>query len=146
MDIWELLYERARAEYRPTDVSPFVTAHHVACAIEAENGEIYTGFCIESCSGVINLCAERVAALNMYLSSGQTRSRRLIACCDKAPDDGEASGMPCGACREFLYQLDERNEDMEILRDLSTRKTVTLKELLPGWWGRKRYAEWRENN
>ena len=46
----------------------------------------------------------------------------------------------------FLYQLDERNEDMEILRDLSTRKTVTLKELLPGWWGRKRYAEWRENN
>ena len=146
MDIWELLYERAPAEDRPTDVSPFVTAHHVACAIEAENGEIYTGFCIESCSGVMNLCAERVAALNMYLSSGQTRIRRLIACRDKAPDDGEASGMPCGACREFLYQLDERNEDMEILRDLSTRKTVTLKELLPGWWGRKRYAEWRENN
>lgn len=30
------------------------------------------GFCIESCSGVMNLCAERVAALNMYVNSEQT--------------------------------------------------------------------------
>ena len=41
MDIWEKLYERAKAEYHPEDVSPFVMAHHVVCAIEAENGEIF---------------------------------------------------------------------------------------------------------
>ena len=47
MDIWERLYEAAAKEYHPEEVSPFVYAHHVVCALEADNGEIYTGFCIE---------------------------------------------------------------------------------------------------
>ena len=46
MDIWERMYEKAKEQYHPEDVSPFVYAHHVVCALEAENGEIYTGFCI----------------------------------------------------------------------------------------------------
>ena len=61
MDIWEKLYLAAKEQYHPEDVSPFIYAHHVVCALESENGEIYTGFCIESCSGVLDLCAERVA-------------------------------------------------------------------------------------
>ncbi|MBQ9534490.1 MAG: cytidine deaminase [Clostridia bacterium] len=140
MDIWERLYERARAEYRPQEVTPFIYAHHVVCALESENGEIFTGFCIESCSGVLNLCAERVAALNMYVNSGQTKIKRLIAFRD-APPSGGGSGMPCGACREFLYQLDEANESMEIMVDYEKRETVTLKELLPGWWGKEGRSE-----
>ena len=142
MDIWERLYEAARELYHPQDVSPFVYAHHVACALESENGDIYTGFCVESCSGVMNLCAERVAALNMYLQSGQTKIRRLLAFRD-APPSGGGSGMPCGACREFLMQLDEANEDTEILVDYANRQTVKLGELLPNWWGRERYEQAR---
>ena len=144
MDIWETLYEKARVLYHPEDVSPFVYAHHVVCALEAENGEIYTGFCVESCSGVMNLCAERVAALNMYVNSGQTKIKRLIAFRDRAPY-GDASGMPCGACREFLYQLNEENENMEIMVDFARRETVTLKALTPMWWGKERYAEAKSN-
>ena len=140
MDIWQELYEKAKAQYHPEEVSPFVYAHHVVCALEAENGEIYTGFCIESCSGVMNLCAERVAALNMYITSGQTKIKRLIAFRDEAPY-GEGSGTPCGACREFLYQLNEENEDMQIMVNYETRETVTLKTLMPLWWGKERYAE-----
>jgi len=140
VDIWEKLYEKAKAQYHPEEVSPFVYAHHVVCALEAENGEIYAGFCIESCSGVMNLCAERVAALNMYDSSGQTRVRRLIAFRDQPPY-GEGSGMPCGACREFFYQLNEENEQMEILVDYEKREIVTLKELMPKWWGKERYEQ-----
>ena len=79
MDIWERMYEKATEQYHPEEVTPFIYAHHVVCAVEAENGEIYTGFCIESCSGVMNLCAERVAAINMYSNSGQTQIRKLIA-------------------------------------------------------------------
>ena len=92
MDIWERLCEAAKPQYHPEDVTPFVYAHHVVCALESENGDIYTGFCIESCSGVMNLCAERVAALNMYVNSGQTVIRRLIAFRD-APPSGGGSGM-----------------------------------------------------
>ena len=140
MDIWEKLYLKAKEQYRPAVVSPFICAHHVVCALESENGEIFTGFCIESCSGVMNLCAERVAALNMYMSSGQTVIKRLIAFRDKAPY-GEGSGMPCGACREFLMQLSSENRNTEIMVDYDSRKTVRLGELVPKWWGEERYNE-----
>ena len=139
MDIWETLVEKAKKEYYPTEVSPFIDAHHVVCAIEAENGEIYTGFCIEGASGVIALCAERVAGLNMYIQSGQTVVKRLVAF-RKEPPKGNG-GMPCGACREFFMQLNAKNKDMEILTDFESRKAVTLESLLPGWWGWKRYNE-----
>ena len=129
MDIWEMLYEAAAKEYHPEEVSPFVYAHHVVCALEA-------------CSGVMNLCAERVAGLNMYMQSGQTKVRRMIAFRDRPPS-GKGSGMPCGACREFFYQLNEENEDMEILVDYAKRETVTLRELLPKWWGAERYEQAR---
>ncbi len=138
MDIWQTLYEKAKAQYRPENVSPFVYAHHVVCALESENGEIYTGFCIESCCGVMDLCAERVAGLNMYVNSGQTVVRRLIAFRDKAPDGG-GSGMPCGACREFFMQLSKRNRDMEIMVNFETRETIRLGDLMPNWWGDERY-------
>jgi len=140
VDIWEQLYERAKAHYHPEDVTPFIYAHHVVCALESENGEIFTGFCVESCSGVLSLCAERVAALNMYVNSGQKVIKRLIAFRDKAPYGG-GSGMPCGACREFLMQLSPKNRNMEILVDYKSRQTVTLGELMPNWWGDERYQE-----
>ena len=140
MDIRDTLYEQARAQYHPAEVSPFLYAHHVVCALESDSGEIYTGFCIESASGVMDLCAERVAALRMYADSGQTKVKRMIAFRDRAPDGG-GSGMPCGACREFFYQLNEENEDMEILVDFEKRETVTLKELMPQWWSKERYAQ-----
>lgn len=140
MDIWEKLYQAAKTQYHPEKVSPFIYAHHVVCALEADNGEIYTGFCIESCSGVMNLCAERVAALNMYVNSGQTKVKRLLSFHDKAPY-GKGSGMPCGACREFFYQLNMENEEMEIMADFEKRQAIKLKELLPEWWGIERYKQ-----
>ena len=130
-DIWHELYLKAKEQYHPEEVSPFIYAHHVVCALESENGEIYTGCCIEGCSGVMNICAERAAALNMYLNSGQTVIKRLIAFRD-IPPYGEGSGMPCGACREVF---------MEILVDYETRQTITLEALMPQWWGMERYCK-----
>ena len=138
MDIWERLVQAAAEQYHPEDVTPFLYAHHVVCAVESEDGRIYTGFCIEGCSGVMNLCAERVAALNMYVNSGQTVIKRLVAFRD-TPPNGKGSGMPCGACREFLMQLSEKNRTMEILVDFNSRQTIALEELLPNWWGWERY-------
>lgn len=119
----------SKKQYKPREVSPFVYAHHVVCAIEAGNGEIYRGFCIESTCGVMDLCAERVAALNMYMNSGQSKINRLIVFRNERPKD--LGGMPCGACREFLMQLNIENENMEIMVDYDLKKIITLKELLP---------------
>lgn len=85
----------------------------------------------------MNLCAERVAALNMYVNSGQTVIKRMIAFRDKAPDENN-SGLPCGACREFLLQLSQKNKHLEIMVNYENRTTVTLEQLIPLWWGDKR--------
>ncbi len=140
MDIWERLYLTAKEQYHPQDVSPFLYAHHVVCALESEDGRIFTGFCLESCSGVLDLCAERVAALNMYVNSGQTVVKRMIAFRDQPPYGG-GSGMPCGACREFFMQMNLQNRDMEIMVDYEKRETVTLDQLIPNWWGLERYEQ-----
>ena len=109
-------------------------ANHVVCALESEDGSNYTGSCIEACSGVMNLCAERVAALNMYISSGQTKIRRLIAFRDRAPYGG-GSGMPCGACRELMSQMmPDHYRSIEIMLDYDAPRVVTLGELTPEWW------------
>ena len=144
MDIWEKMYELAKKEYHPEEISPFISAHHVVAAVLSESGKIYTGFCIESSSGVMNLCAERVAALRMYADSGETVIKRMIAFRDEPPKGN--GGMPCGACREFLMQLSYENRNMEILTDYETRKTIKLIDLVPNWWGDKRYNNTKDNN
>ena len=140
MDIWNEMYEKAKGLYNPHEVSPFIYAHHVVAAIEAEDGQIYTGFCMESTCGVFHLCAERAAAFNMYQSSGQTKVKRFLAFRDTSPYGG-VSGMPCGACREFFMELSAENRNMEIMVDFEKRETVTLAELLPYWWGEERAKE-----
>lgn len=59
MDIWQKMYEKAKALYQPLEVSDFVYARHVVAAVEAEDGLIFTGFCMEGTCGVFHLCAER---------------------------------------------------------------------------------------
>lgn len=133
MDIWEKLYIAAKELYNPHYTSPFIYSHHVVCALEAENGEIFTGFCIRSCSGVGNLCAERIAAINMFVNSGQTKIKRIATFRD-LPPNGNLS-IPCGACREFLLQLSVENSHTEVIMDYDSRRTITIEELTPMWWG-----------
>ncbi len=75
MDIWEKMYEEAQKLYNPHEVSAFVYANHVVAAVEAEDGQIFTGFCMEGTCGVFHLCAERAALFNMYQFSGQTKDQ-----------------------------------------------------------------------
>jgi cytidine deaminase len=90
----------------------------------------------------MDLCAERVAALNMYINSGQTVIKKLIVFRDVPPFEN-SDDIPCGACREFLMQLDIKNKDMEIMIDYKQRKTTTLEALSPHWWGTYRYQKSR---
>lgn len=137
MDIWEKLYEVAKKQYNPHDLSPFFYSNHVVCAIEAKDGQIFAGFCIEGASGVLNLCAERIAAINMIVNSSQTEIKKILVMRDKPPyKDGNF--LPCGACREFLMQLNINNQECEILTDYESKETIKLKELIPHWWGMER--------
>lgn len=69
----------------------------------------------------------------MYQASKQTKIKRIIAFRNEAPSG--VGGMPCGACREFLMQLNSENANTECMVDYKKRETIPLKELLPNWWG-----------
>ena len=68
------------------------------------------------------------------MTHGESRIEKVVA----VMPDGKV-GSPCGACREFMMQLDKDSGDIEILFDKDTKKTVFLRELLPDWWGKSRF-------
>ena len=76
MDTWEKMYKEARALFNPHEVSDFVYANHVVAAVEAEDGQIFTGFCMEGTCGVFHLCAERAALFNIYQFSDRPKLRK----------------------------------------------------------------------
>ena len=61
----------------------------------------------------------------MYQETGQTKVKRIIAFRDQPPHGGP-SGMPCGACREFLMELHPDNRNLEFMVDYETRQTITF--------------------
>ena len=122
------LYEMAKAKYNPRTISPLIQAGEVSAAILTYRGNVYTGVCIDTAS-TLGMCAERNAIANM-ITNGESRIVKLVCYC------GEGKvGSPCGACREYLMQLDANSGDIEILADLATMRTVKLRELIPDWWG-----------
>ena len=131
-DIWTTLYNKATAVQRGRVISPFIEAGGVAAAILTKKGNIYVGVCIDTASG-LGMCAERNAMANM-ITFGEHEMDKVVA----VMPDGRV-GSPCGACREFMMQLSRDSGEIEILTDIETKTTVKLKELMPDWWGKKRF-------
>ena len=132
--MWKKLYNTALEVQNAREVSPFIEAGGVAAAILTKTGNIYVGVCIDTASG-LGMCAERNAIANM-ITHGESRIDKVVA----VMPDGRV-GSPCGACREFMMQLDRDSGEIEILIDLDTEKTVKLRELVPDWWGKDRFKE-----
>lgn len=132
--MWIKLYNAAVKVQNSRAISPFIDAGGVAAAILTKQGNIYVGVCIDTAS-TLGMCAERNAIANM-ITNGESQIEKVVA----VMPDGRV-GSPCGACREYMMQLDKDSGEIEILLDLDTQKTVKLKELLPDWWGTDRFAE-----
>lgn len=132
--MWNELYRAARNVQNNRMVSPFIEAGGVAAAILTKQGNIYVGVCIDTAC-TLGMCAERNAIANM-ITNGESQIDKVVA----IMSDGRV-GLPCGACREFMMQLDKDSGDIEILLDLATEKTVRLRELIPDWWGYDRFEE-----
>ena len=130
MDDWERLYAKARSIYGNRKINEFIEVGGVSAAILAENNEIYTGICIDSaCS--LGMCAERNAIANM-LTNGQSKIKKILVLMDE-----NTCGVPCGACLEFIAQVNNSYEDIELMLNWETKEVIKLKSLLPCWWGSK---------
>ncbi len=95
--------------------------HHVASAVRAGSGRIYTGVHLQSPG--VDVCAEW-AALGSSAAAGERKLTCIVAV------DRRGVMSPCGVCRELLhYQAPEIDV---IVPDESGRPAkVTIAELLP---------------
>ena len=134
MSIWNELYNAALKVQNNRTISPFIEAGGVAAALLTQKGNVYVGVCIDTAS-TLGMCAERNAIANM-ITNGESQIDKVVA----VMPDGRI-GSPCGACREYMMQLDKDSGEIEILLDLETQKTICLKELIPDWWGVERFGE-----
>ena len=131
--IWDRLYLAARKVQNSRVISPFIEAGGVSAALVTKSGRIYTGVCIDTAC-TLGMCAERNAIAQM-ITNGESRIEKIVAV---MPDGSLA--LPCGACREWMMQLDSKSGEIEILVDLDTRRRVLLQDLIPDWWGTDRFS------
>ena len=132
--MWKKLYDAAVSVQNPRTISPFIEAGGVAAAIATKQGNIYVGVCIDTAC-TLGMCAERNAIANM-ITNGESQIDKVVV----VMPNGKV-GSPCGACREYMMQLDKNSGDIEILLNLETQKNIKLKELVPDWWGHDRFCE-----
>lgn len=121
-DIWKKVYDAARAVVNPKKISEQMCSGGVGAAVITKKGNIYTGVCIDTdCS--LGMCAER-NALSTMITNGEFEIV-MVAAVDKK---GKVL-PPCGACREFMMQLNN-SADIEVLVD-NKGTVVLLKDLMP---------------
>ena len=105
--MWQVLYQAAVKVQNGRTISPFIEAGGVAAAILTKKGNVYVGVCIDTAS-TIGMCAERNAFANM-ITNGENQIDKVVA----VMPDGKV-GPPCGACREYMMQLDKNSGNIEI--------------------------------
>ena len=132
-NMWKKLYDAAVKVQNSRTISPFIDAGGVAAAILTKQGNIYVGVCIDTAS-TLGMCTERNAIANM-ITNGESKIDKMVA----VMPDGRV-GSPCGACREYMMQLDKDSGEIEILLDLERERIIKLKELIPDWWGTERFT------
>ena len=76
--------------------SPY-SNYRVGAAVETESGKIIGGCNVESSSYGLTCCAERVALYNA-ISKGYDNFKSMAI-------STENGGMPCGACRQVIWDL-----------------------------------------
>ncbi|MFX1561882.1 MAG: cytidine deaminase [Promethearchaeota archaeon] len=96
----------------------------VGSAILTDDGRIFTGCNVENASYGATICAER-NAVAAAVCNGARRFQKIVIVTDQ-----EDPVMPCGMCRQVLFEF---NPDLEIIAVGKTgkREKATLKDLLP---------------
>ncbi len=112
---------------------------NVGAAVLLGNGEIILGVNIENASYPVGICAER-SALASAISQFPAEEIVAIAISYLAPSgDNKKPAFPCGMCRQFISECEDRNKK-EITLILSAMQgevmvIQTAKHLLPFSFG-----------
>tara|TARA_S200000501_G_scaffold98120_1_gene91449 strand:- start:6085 stop:6468 length:384 start_codon:yes stop_codon:yes gene_type:complete len=108
-------------DMRKRSHSPY-SNYQVGAAVETESGKIIGGCNVESSSYGLTCCAERVA-LYSAISEGHGNFKSMAI-------STENGGMPCGACRQVIWDLCN-NIKIYICNGKELLRTIDSSDLLP---------------
>jgi cytidine deaminase len=114
IDQARLAQQRARAPH---------SGYPVGAAVLGESGKIYLGCNVESDAFPTTMCAERVAIF-AAIADGERKLRGLAI----VTKDG---GMPCGSCRQVIYEQCGEIPIYIIGRDDPSPREYSTSQLLP---------------
>lgn len=100
--------------------------YHVGACIKTKDGNFIPGVNIENASFGLTNCAERSAVFAAYSLGYRKEDIEMIA----IVSDGERLAAPCGACRQVLVELLNRDTPI-LLSNRQDEKETTIEELLP---------------
>ena len=123
------LIEKAASLIKAKNVGVFTVAD-VGCALITGQGNLYSGVCIDTSSGM-GFCAEH-NAIGSMITAGEYRITSIVGVWKDKNEDVYILA-PCGRCREFMYQTNKENLETDVI--LGRNKVVKLKDLLP-------YCDW----
>ncbi len=111
-------------EARAHAYAPF-SGFRVGAAVVGASGRIYSGVNVENSSYGLTICAERAAVFRM-VAEGERQARLVVV----ATDTPEPV-MPCGACRQVLYEFGGPDLVVLAVTTGGARRQVRLQDLLP---------------
>ncbi len=126
--LWSSLYKEAKKRINSRELSPFIEYGNNVCTILSENEKIYFGVSVTSNTAI--KCSAEKNAILMMLNSGESKIKRMVIL-----NELEEVIPPSEECLSYLTELNYDLDKIEILINYEKEKVVTLKELLPAWWG-----------
>ena len=126
--IWTTLYKEAKKRIQVKNVLPFIEYGNHVCTILSGNDNIYHGVSVTS-STAINSNAEKNAILMMF-NEGETVLKKMVIL-----NELEEVIPPTEDCLNYMIELNQDLDDIEVLLDYDKEQVTTLKNLLPTWWG-----------
>lgn len=97
----------------------------VGACVLAGSGKTYTGCNIENASYGLTVCAER----NAIASAIANGEKSITAIAIYSPNTDNC--MPCGACRQVIFEFQKDNEIDIITQDADSFKVHKISNLLP---------------
>lgn len=120
-DILDRAFKCVKNAYAP------YSNYQVGACVKTKDGKYHIGTNVENASYGLTNCAERTALFNVF-SQGYRKndieSMALVTC-------GNTLGTPCGACRQVMVELLEKDTPIIIANKNNEVIVTTVDKLLP---------------
>ena len=123
----DTLFEAAKA-IQARAYAPY-SRFKVGAAIQAANGQVYTGCNVENAAYPVGSCAEQ-SAISAMVAAGESRIAEIIVM-----GEGDVLVTPCGGCRQRIREFAAPDTPVHIAGPGGLRRSFTLAELLPHSFG-----------